>query len=203
LKDIESANAFILAGGKSRRFGEDKALLLNRGKRFIDIVIESAAVVCSAVYTVGREYGHPRLSGCYKDEISGIGPIGGIHTALKHTDTNMNFFVGIDYPFIDPGIIRYLLAMALDTCSHYDGLVPVMPDGAHPLFAFYKKICLHATEKCISNNIYRLRCIAGKSSIHHYRITPQIEDPAFSRFQKNFININHYSDYMKFIRHFL
>jgi len=203
LKDIESVNAFILAGGKSRRFGEDKALLLHRGKRFIDIVIKSAAEVCSAVYTVGREYDHPRLSGCYKDEISGVGPIGGIYTALKHTDNNMNFFVGIDYPFIDPGIIRYLLAMALDTGTHCDGLVPVMPDGAHPLFAFYKKTCLQATEKCISNKIYRLRCIATRSSIHYHRITPQIEGSAFSRFQKNFININHYSDYMKFIRHFL
>ncbi len=199
MKDIESVTAFILAGGTSKRLGQDKALLQYHGKRFIDIVIESAADVCSAVYIVGRVYSHPRLSGCYHDEITGIGPMGGIYTALKHTDTDMNFFVGIDYPFIDTNIIRYLLMMVFDTHTNCDGLVPVMPDGAHPLFAFYRKTCLQSTEKCISDKTYRLRCIAGSSRIYYPRISPQIKALPFSSFQKNFININHYSDYMKFM----
>jgi len=203
LKGIESVTAFILAGGKSTRFGKDKAFLRYRKKSFVDIIIESTADVFSDVYIIGRKYDHPRLSGHCYDEISGIGPIAGIYTALKKTDTKINFFVGVDYPFIDAGILRYLLEKALDSCSYYDGLVPVMPDGAHPLFAFYGKACLQSTERCIEEGTYRLKCISRYSRICSLHISSQIADPSFNRFQKNFININHYEDYMRFIHQVL
>lgn len=200
MKKKESITAFILAGGKSKRFGSDKAALEYRGKKFIDITIESVAAVIPAVHLVGRTYEHPQLSGSLPDEINGIGPIGGMYTALKHTDTDLNFFVGIDYPFIDPAVIQYLLREMHTAGSNCDGLVPVLPDGVHPLFALYRKGCLNSTIRCISEKNYSLRCIARSSNIYFLRISSRIKAPPFSSLVKNFININYYTDYTKFIR---
>jgi len=200
LKNYQSINAFILGGGKSQRFGKDKASVEYRGKKFIDIVIECTASLFNKVYLVGRKYEHPHLDGFFFDDYQGIGPIGGIYTALRRTDRCINFFVGIDYPFIDPEIIQYLSDKMLKKASLYDGCVPVMPDGPHPLFAFYSKPCFEAAKRCISDHCYRLKCIAKYSKIWYPCISPQIKTIDFKKFQKNFININHYIEYNTLIQ---
>ena len=88
-------NAFILGGGKSRRLKSDKAFLQHRGRFFIDIVTECAASIFSNVYLVGKNYEHPQLQGSYPDDVDNAGPLGGILTALRRTDTGLNFFVAL------------------------------------------------------------------------------------------------------------
>lgn len=193
-------NAYILAGGKSLRLKKDKALLRYKGRFFIDIAIECTAYLFNRVYLVGREYDHPLLIDCYPDDIEGIGPLGGIYTALKHTRSNSNFFTGIDYPFIDPDIIIYLADIFHKKQSlNYQGCIPVMPDGAHPLFAFYGKSCLVSAERCIEQHAYHVQCIAQYSRIYYHRISPENGKIDFKRFEKNFVNINRLRDYRKLI----
>ncbi len=46
---------YILAGGKSKRFGEDKTLFNLLGKPMISHAVERAVLVCKKVYVMCKE----------------------------------------------------------------------------------------------------------------------------------------------------
>jgi len=199
MKPYETIHAFILGGGRSLRVNRDKAFLQYHGRYFIDIVIECVSSLFRGVSLVGRRYEHPGLDAHYSDDVEGTGPLGGILTALRRTDRDLNFFVGVDYPFIDREVVAYLAERALEHAPHGDGLIPVMPDGPHPLFAFYARSCLPAVERCISTQSYRVQCIAHHARIRYHEISTAPRDLAIGRFEKNFVNINRYEDYLSLI----
>ncbi len=68
----------VLAGGRSSRFGSDKAVATVGGKALIDHVAEALAVQCDAVVIVGRPGGIPDRPQ------PGEGPLGGLAGALHH-----------------------------------------------------------------------------------------------------------------------
>lgn len=72
----------VLAGGRARRFGSDKALALLAGKPLIEHVIEALAVQTDAVAVCGRDM-PGRL--CFSDwPAPDLGPLGGLAAALRY-----------------------------------------------------------------------------------------------------------------------
>ncbi|WP_432769621.1 MAG: molybdenum cofactor guanylyltransferase [Sphingopyxis sp.] len=67
----------VLAGGRSRRFGSDKALAMLDGRSLLDHALAALAPHCDAVVVVGRGEiaDWPRAD---------LGPLGGIAGALTH-----------------------------------------------------------------------------------------------------------------------
>ncbi len=70
----------VIAGGKSTRFGSDKALARLRGRTLIDQVTETLAEQTAEVVVVGRE--HDGLTAIADRPAPGMGPLGGIAAAL-------------------------------------------------------------------------------------------------------------------------
>ncbi|CAN5340872.1 molybdenum cofactor guanylyltransferase [soil metagenome] len=68
----------ILAGGRSSRFGSDKALAMLRGKPLIDHAREALFSQCGDVVIVGRE------GGVADWPAPGMGPLGGLAGAMHH-----------------------------------------------------------------------------------------------------------------------
>jgi molybdopterin-guanine dinucleotide biosynthesis protein A len=198
MKKYGSIQAFILGGGKSLRLNRDKSFLRYRDKYFIDIVIDCCTALFGSVHLVGKQYHHPGLDGCMYDEVRGVGPLGGILTALKGTEAELNFFVGVDYPLISIEVVSYLADAALKQFEGGAmGLIPVMPDGPHPLFAFYSRTCLSAVRRCIDDRSYRVQCIAGHVHIHYLDLTKIEDDPSSAMLERNFFNVNHFRDFLK------
>ncbi len=72
----------IIAGGRSVRFGSDKALALIDGQPLIAHVAQALARQCAAVVVCGRDWdGLTRLDDRPSD---GLGPLGGLNAALTH-----------------------------------------------------------------------------------------------------------------------
>lgn len=71
----------VLAGGRSRRFGSDKALAMLGGQTLLDHALAALRPHCDAVIVVGRDAlaDWPR---------PGMGPLGGIAGALGHAGDN-------------------------------------------------------------------------------------------------------------------
>ncbi len=70
----------VIAGGRARRFGSDKALALLDGVRLIDRVIAALATQSDALAVSGREHGgHDMLE---DRPASGLGPLAGNAAAL-------------------------------------------------------------------------------------------------------------------------
>jgi molybdopterin-guanine dinucleotide biosynthesis protein A len=187
-----SMNAYILAGGKSTRMRTDKALLRLGGKTFLERAIECTLQLFRGVYVVGRDHVDPRVKGSFPDMIEGIGPLGGIYTALRRTDQEYNFFIGVDYPFARSYAIASLAGF-LD--QRYGGLIPITPDGPHPLFAFYSKRCISAIERCVDEERYEIRCIARSIPILFLDLLMTMGRDAFEGVKESFLNINSERDY--------
>lgn len=101
----------ILAGGKARRFGSDKAEALYRGERLIDHAARALLKQCDELVVCGREEAHyrslPDAPG------PGLGPLGGLNAALIHA--RCNGYAGVlsapcDVPDLPDDLARLLVA---------------------------------------------------------------------------------------------
>lgn len=136
--------AYILAGGRSRRFaGGEKQLARFQGRTLTENAcnIVQSAFPDSPIYLVARDTEHladeasrlgiRRIS----DPIEGRGPLGGLFAGLTHCDSDWLFLFACDMPLVTPEIITKLSGF----CEPGVGVViPRQPDGKlQPLCAFY------------------------------------------------------------------
>ena len=132
----------VLAGGKSLRFGKNKAFQNLRGKRFIDLAIESLRPVCDPVMVVAGEI-EPYLDTAtmlVRDIIPDQGPLGGIYNALLVSPSEWVFVKATDMPFLVPD----LAALIISAREGFDAVVPKMNVYYEPLLAIYNRRCLPA-----------------------------------------------------------
>ena len=91
----------ILAGGKSNRMGKDKSALSYKGRSFLEnLVTKGHMSGFSEIITSGAPkevFGAENIM----DEIDGRGPLGGLHSCLKHAKNPYCFIVTVDVPKVD------------------------------------------------------------------------------------------------------
>ncbi len=106
----------ILAGGKSSRFGSNKALYPIGEKSMLQRSVELLQPFCHEVYISGdcEEYAQHGVK-CMPDKIADIGPLGGIYTALKQCSTPYLLFLTCDMPFLSPKFIAQMLGIDATT----------------------------------------------------------------------------------------
>ena len=199
---LGTMNAFILTGGKSARMARDKALLTLGGKTFLDIIAGRLATLFDRVYTVGRGYdielrGDGARLENVEDRASGAGPLAGIHAALHASDKECNFFVGVDYPLLEPELVVELARFTQTAGAGPRGVIPVAPDGPHPLFAFYCKSCLPGIERCLEEGFFHVLCIARHGDVRFVRLPDEVPALGPRRIERILTNVNRRSDYEK------
>jgi molybdopterin-guanine dinucleotide biosynthesis protein A len=133
----EEATAVILAGGKSSRMGEPKALLLFAGEPLIVHMVRRLGQLFSdTVVVAAPEQELPALpSTIVRDDVAYQGPVGGIYYGLKAARREICFVTSCDAPFLNLRLIAYLMAQISD----YDVVVPFTQDRLQPLHAVYRK----------------------------------------------------------------
>ena len=129
----------ILAGGHSRRFGEDKARFEVGGKAMIERVAAVVAVVAEPVLIsigeAGNEFVGLRNVGYVADHYKDAGPLAGLHAGLREAQTPWLLAIACDMPMLDAETLRTLLAARTPAV---DAVVAQTPDGKrHPLCACY------------------------------------------------------------------
>lgn len=100
----------VLAGGKSSRMGQNKALMIYKGLRLVDhmanILFDGGV---ENVIISGRiSSGHQNI----EDEIIDLGPIGGIISVLlsgEVKNSDLIVFTPVDMPLLKASLIRQLL----------------------------------------------------------------------------------------------
>jgi molybdopterin-guanine dinucleotide biosynthesis protein A len=115
----ETADAFVLAGGKSSRMGTDKSLLNLNGEPLIQYALE-----------IFRRAGlHARIAGAPCDlsqfapiipdhgSASGLGPLAGICSAMSASNSAYAVFLPVDMPLVPAALVTYLLHHAVITKS--------------------------------------------------------------------------------------
>lgn len=177
----------VLAGGRSRRMGRDKALLTLGGVPLVRLLLErlrrhaDPVVIIAASAESYGEFGVPVLG----DLHPGCGPLGGIHTALRSLDARETFILPCDTPFVSDELIAYIAAFPTDAPAR----VARMDDRLHPLCGVYSPACLPAIEEALAAGRLVLRellAAVGAATIpvtpdlpfYHGRLLANLNDPA-------------------------
>ncbi len=151
---INDVAGVILAGGKSTRYGKNKALVKINGVSLIERVLCVLSSVFENIYLMTNtpnEYAHLGLP-MFEDEIKGLGPLGGIYTALKVIKEEAGFFVACDMPLLNSDLIRYIVKSRGD----YDVVIPKIGWKIESLHALYKISCVPHIKKLIDRHEYQI-----------------------------------------------
>lgn len=151
-----STAGYVLVGGRSSRFGADKALLDWHGRPLALYVAREVQQAAGVVTLVGapERYAHLGLA-VIPDPVSGYGPLAGLQAALEHTAADWNLVVACDMPNLTAPFLRTLLETAGDRDP--DLLLPQDPAGrAEPLCAAYHRRCLPAIQTAIRQDIHKM-----------------------------------------------
>ena len=176
----------ILAGGRSSRMGEDKALLQYNGKPFIQHIAETLLQILPHVIVISdrqQEYSFLNLP-IYPDLFCDCGPLAGIHTGLVHATTPSVFIVSCDTPFITTELIVEMLKHARPD----EIAIAKDESNSHPLIGIYPTILLAELEA-------ELR--ADKKQVHAFleRYGSRVSILQLDQFQNQLRNINTPAEY--------
>ncbi len=140
--------AVILAGGESRRMGQDKAWLHFGG---LPLIVRALATVRAAgieeVFIssrIGIDYSALKCPVLF-DRQAGCGPLGGIERALEAVAAPLLLVLAVDLPRMNAAFVRMLAGRAdLST-----GVVPKLRGQLEPLAAIYPKRCGPIARDCL------------------------------------------------------
>ena len=190
--------ALVLTGGKSTRFGRNKALAELNGKPLVTHVAHTAAQVAGeVVVAIGREssiYVYKKLlpasAHIVKDRFRVKTPLVGILTGFQEMQSEYSAVLSCDTPFVKRDVLRLLFRKA----ARSDAAIPKWPNGdIEPLQAVYKvRSAIPAAKLALSRHEFRNVDMIKRLSRVTY--VPVREIKRIDRGLITFLNINRASD---------
>lgn len=181
----------VLAGGKSTRMGQNKALLHINDTRFINHITDELSGLGETLISAARkgmyeELGFPVVY----DEHEDIGPIEGIYQVVKHAGNDYVFVCATDMPFLKKELVSYMCQFI---SGDYDCYVIEDEKHVHPLCAIYSKAVLPVIEELIEKGQYRLMNILNAVRTKYIKLE-------FTVFDKKIVrNINTKEEYQRLV----
>ena len=192
---IEEITGIILAGGKSSRFGSNKALAKFNGTPLIERATVALGRIFKNLMIITNsplEYSYLKIP-LYQDIVKGLGPVGGIYTGLDALDGDWAFFCACDMPFINEDLVRYIAEVR----DGFDAVVPRVDWKIEPLHALYNKSCLPAIKELIYKKEYQT--IKAFNSIN-VRFVEEEEIKTCDPQLKAFLNVNKQDELEKIVK---
>jgi len=140
----------ILAGGKSSRMGENKALLLYKGKPLITHLFEMFSGFCNEIIiSTNTPEEYPFLNARKQtDFYKNIGPAAGFHAALKASCNEVNFVCSCDTPLLTKELFLFLYEKGKD----FEAVNPIHNQISEPLIGVIQKKLYRDFENEIEKN---------------------------------------------------
>lgn len=151
---------WILAGGQSRRMGQDKARLIVHGETLLVRTHRILSEVSAGVSVIAPNgmYADLGLSND-PDRRVNRGPLAGIETALLLSPFDWNLIVACDMPYLESSWLRKLVATALHE-GQYCVSSRHPEKGLSPLCALWHRDALPFVSRALDENRLRVRDLA-------------------------------------------
>ena len=161
----------LVAGGRSSRFGQDKATFRWEGYTLLERAVQAVAGVSTetALGLPAPQADEPEswsvLRSTYRvitDEPAGIGPMGSLLPALRAAGTRWVLFLAVDLPLMESAHLQRLLEAASHEVS---AVVATRQDRIEPTCALYHSALVPNVERAIASGHYALRALLEGLSI--------------------------------------
>jgi len=177
----------ILAGGKGRRFGSKKQFFTIDGESLVERCVRRFSPLFSDVVVATNNASELiPLKEKYRvkiveDEMKNLGAIVGIYTGLKNIVEEKAFVCGVDMPFINFNLVKYLMSK--------DGkiVVPFVRGFPEALHSVYSKDIIPQIHELLNEGIYKI------SELFNFVETVYIDEREVRQVDKNltsFFNLN-------------
>ena len=181
----------LLAGGKSRRMGEDKRhlvvgeqTLLERGLAVLHSIFQEVLVVIAQ--------DSPPLgvdASVVRDLVPDCGSLGGLYSGLMQATTPWVFVVACDMPFLNQAVIAQFTSRRATA----DIVMAKLDARLQPMHAVYSKQCLPVLEQMIRARQFKIQEMVSQSSLRVCYVTEAdlvTIDPSW----RSFYNVNTLAD---------
>jgi molybdopterin-guanine dinucleotide biosynthesis protein A len=166
-QEQSGAEGFLLAGGRSTRMGQDKALLPLAGRSLLQIALDKLRTLPLAAA--------PRIVAVRSDLAShatviadlqpGCGPLSGIEAALAASARPLNVFLPVDLPLLPAPFLLWMLERAETTGAVMT--VPRMNGWPQPLCAVYHRDLLGQITASLRAGDYKVMPVVTAAARAH------------------------------------
>lgn len=156
---LHGMTGLLLAGGRSRRFGSDKALAAVAGRTLLARGIAALGACCAEVLVAsgdGRrldaalaETAHATATNVRLRQIAdarhGAGPLAALVAGLRAAPSRLVAVLAVDLPWANADVLRALAS----SIGEADAAIPVVDGRRQPLHAVYRPGALPALEEAL------------------------------------------------------
>ena len=197
----------VLAGGKSSRMGQDKALLSYQGSSFLEGICSTLndftdKYIARGPYEIWPE----AIASDWKvigDNYCEKGPLGGLEAALSSCKSKALFVTTCDMPLLQKSLVDVICRAYAETicrgdaegfgrgnCDGLDALVVQTPDGRiHPLCGVYHARVLPLIRQMLEEDNCRLMRLLEQLQVHYLQLNDEMA--------KQVTNVNSKEDLLK------
>ncbi|MBX3327452.1 MAG: molybdenum cofactor guanylyltransferase [Nitrospira sp.] len=188
---ISDVTGVLLAGGKSRRMGEDKRFLAVGERTLLERSCNVLSQVFERVCIVIAQDSQPLEAHVpvIRDLIPSCGSLGGMYTGLHQATTQYIFLAACDMPFIRADLVQYMVGKK----DHADLIVAYWHGRLQPTHAIYSRNCLPVVEELMRTGELKIQRLLAVPALRVCLITEdeiRTIDPEGRSFQ----NVNTPSD---------
>ena len=151
---MRQVSGIVLAGGGSRRLGQNKALVTLGERKLIEVVLERLGRVCEDLVISTNDPDKFAFLGVRmaKDVYPQRGVLSGLYSGLEAARYPHAVAVACDMPFLNPSLLRFMI---LHVPGH-DVVVPRLSAGLEPLHAIYARTCLEPMREALESGRLRI-----------------------------------------------
>ncbi|MCK5108234.1 MAG: molybdenum cofactor guanylyltransferase [Methanosarcinales archaeon] len=191
--------AIILCGGRSARFGSDKAMLTIDGVPMIRRVIQQVSLVVDEIIIAARD---PEQGVCITetipddlmvvyDSVVGYGPIAGILAGLLASKSECSVCLACDLPHVNPDVVDALFGCAEERGG--DAAIPRHSNGMlETLHAVYGRPMIPACQSVTESGERTVRSAISLLSRAVFIPTESLR--RFDPDLRTFLNVNYPED---------
>jgi molybdenum cofactor guanylyltransferase len=183
-------SGIVLAGGRSRRMGADKASLALDGATLLQRCVDRLTPVVDQLVLVGAP-GRPLPAVAsdlpihvVEDPVEGEGPLMGIAVGLATATAPVAVVVAVDMPLLEPALLR-LLASRIDETHRW--VIPIADGRPQPLCSAFATDALEVVRAHFEAGDRAPMAVA--TDLHAYRM-PAEEWTAADPEGRSFLNVN-------------
>jgi molybdopterin-guanine dinucleotide biosynthesis protein A len=182
----------ILAGGKSLRFGRNKAIEKIAGMTLIERVVKHLIPITGRIILVtdgdNKFFSEIKSAEVTTDIYPAKGPLGGIYTGLSASYTIANIVVACDMPFLNAMLLEHMVNLS----PGFDAVIPRWPNNQiEPLHGIYSNKCVPIMKKHLETNKLSISDCLNEMHILY------LNQNEFSKFDPEFLsffNVNNQTD---------